>query len=228
MRKRRVMFVGSLMVVAVLGAAAWYLGSPLFINRTVDEAFPFEAPNQAEVAEMSEAELKQMEAEFVAALPNEAELARMSEAERKTVQDRVMRAAVVMPDHMMEEPMPVEAGASADQPQAVRQGQFKDADSFHKGSGMASIYQLPDGAHVLRLESFMVTNGPDLHVLLATNPMPTGHADLGEYIDLGSLKGNLGSQNYTLPAGADPSQYGSVVIYCLPFRVVFATAALGS
>jgi hypothetical protein len=47
-----------------------------------------------------------------------------------------------------------------------------------------------------------------------------------DYIDLGFLKGNIGDQNYDLPAGVDLSQYNSVVIYCLPFHVVFSTATL--
>jgi hypothetical protein len=63
-------------------------------------------------------------------------------------------------------------------------------------------------------------------VLLATGSAPTGSADLGEYIDLGSLKGNMGNQNYDIPSGTDLSQYNSVVIYCKPFHVVFATAPL--
>jgi hypothetical protein len=46
------------------------------------------------------------------------------------------------------------------------------------------------------------------------------------YLDLGSLKGNLGNQNYDIPAGTDINQFKSVVIYCLPFHVVFSTADL--
>jgi hypothetical protein len=49
---------------------------------------------------------------------------------------------------------------------------------------------------------------------------------LGDYLDLGSLKGNVGDQNYALPADFDPTLYKSVVIYCQPFRVIFATATL--
>jgi hypothetical protein len=133
------------------------------------------------------------------------------------------------------EPQPVEEQATEPQateaepaqPTVVLQGQFQDADSFHQGSGSATIYQLPDGAQILRLEDFSVTNGPDLHVLLATSPAPTGRDDLGDYLDLGSLKGNVGNQNYEIAASTDLSQFKSVVIYCQPFHVVFATATLG-
>ena len=122
--------------------------------------------------------------------------------------------AAETPDLEMEEPMP------PDEPVALVTASFVGADSFHEGSGDATIYELADGSRVLRFENFDVTNGPDLHVLLATG---TG-GELGEYVDLGSLKGNVGSQNYDLPADIDPADYASIVIYCEPFHVVFATA----
>jgi flagellar basal body-associated protein FliL len=272
MKKHLLIAISSLIVLITLGTLAWYLISPLFINKTVDEAFTFEIPSQEAVAQMSETEIQKMEAEFVAAIPSEVELDQMSEANRQAVATRVMEAALAMPAHEMDELMPteiqaaetetevaeaqsaeertVEAQATEEettevqpteaevtedqapepqfiQPVVVLQGQFKDADSFHKGSGTGTIYQLPDGSHLLRLEDFTVTNGPDLHVLLASSPSPTGRADLGDYVDLGSLKGNIGNQNYEIPAGTDLSQFKSVVIYCKPFHVVFSTAALG-
>ncbi len=111
----------------------------------------------------------------------------------------------------------------ADTPTVLASGTFMDADNFHKGSGTATLYSLADGANVVRLEDFEVTNGPDLHVLLSTSDDPA--ADLGEYVDLGSLKGNVGNQNYDIPAGVDVSLYRSVIIYCDPFHVLFASAS---
>ena len=46
------------------------------------------------------------------------------------------------------------------------------------------------------------------------------------YIDLGKLKGNIGNQNYPIPADLDLSPGGSVVIYCVPFHVIFSVASL--
>jgi len=117
---------------------------------------------------------------------------------------------------------------AADTPVIVVQGQFQDADSFHHGSGSATIYQLPDGGQVLRFENFSATNGPDLHVLLSEHPAPASRDEVMQgYIDLGSLKGNVGNQNYEIPAGTDISRYNSIVIYCMPFHVVFSTATFG-
>jgi hypothetical protein len=222
MKNRPLIIIAGLIGAVVLIAAGWYFVSPLFINNAVDEAFPFEAPTAAEMAGMSEAEKQALEEEFLAAVPSEAELAALSPDERNEVGAKVdAAAATIMTDNETEDMMPETAG----EPVILSQGQFMGADSFHQGSGQATIYQLPEGGHVLRFEEFDVTNGPDLHVILVKNPSPVSSADVGDdYIDLGSLKGNIGNQNYDIPAGVDLSQYQSVVIYCVPFHVVFATA----
>ena len=124
----------------------------------------------------------------------------------------------------MREPMP----ASSDQPRRLRAGAFRDGDAFHKGSGQALLYRLPDGSHLLRLENLNVTNGPALHVYLVRHADPQKRADVtGDgFVDLGRLKGNIGEQNYPLPPGAGPAAYGSVVIFCRPFQVIFSVVSL--
>jgi Electron transfer DM13 len=66
------------------------------------------------------------------------------------------------------------------------------------------------------------------YVYLSGHPAPTDAAQLhqGGAIEVARLKGNVGSQNYELPANVDLSQFRSVVIYCKQFNVVFSTAAL--
>ena len=112
--------------------------------------------------------------------------------------------------------------------EAVKSGQFKDFDSFHKGEGKATLYRLADGSGVLRMEDFNGTNGPDLRVILTPHPDPGSRDDVhqGGYVELGKLKGNIGNQNYDIPAETDIDGVGSVVIYCKPFRVIFSTAPL--
>jgi hypothetical protein len=109
-------------------------------------------------------------------------------------------------------------------------GSFAGADRSHQGSGDVTIYELEDGSRVLRFENLDVTNGPDLHVIVSPVGDPQSRDDVSAagYIDLGSLKGNLGDQNYEIPADFDLAQAGSIVIYCQPFHVIFATAALAS
>ena len=223
MAKRPVIIVGVIMAMIVFGAVVWWLAAPLFIDDTIDEAFPFEAPSAAEIAAMSEEERMIVEAEFETAVPDPSQLAQLTPDEQAKVEEMVQEAAaMVMMDKEMAEPMP-EAPAEW---LVVAQGSFVDADDFHQGSGTATIYQQGE-EQVLRFEDFDVTNGPDLHVILTKHPAPANRSDIGgDYLDLGSLKGNQGNQNYTIPANVDLSQYQSVVIYCMPFHVVFATATL--
>ena len=110
----------------------------------------------------------------------------------------------------------------------LKSGMFRDADSFHKGSGLATIYRGPDGSLLLRLDDFKVTNGPDLHVVMTSHPDPKNRTELMSetYVDLGKLKGNIGNQNYPIPGDVDVTVQRSVVIYCLPFHVVFSVATL--
>lgn len=122
------------------------------------------------------------------------------------------------------EPMP----AAPEAPRRLKEGAFRDGDAFHKGSGRALVYRLPDGSNLLRLENLDVTNGPALHVYLARHADPQKRADVtGDgFVDLGRLKGNIGEQNYTIPQSVDLFPHGSVVIFCRPFQVIFSVAAL--
>ena len=199
MKKPIILIAGLIGLSIVVGTVGWYLASPLFIDDVVDEEFPLAIPSAEELVQMPEAEREKMEAEL-------------------------LEVAAQMPDKQIDEAM---ADAS-DGPTVIGQGQFVDADSFHQGSGQATIYHLPDESNVLRFENFQVTNGPDLHVLLVKHPAPTSRDEIMQnYVDLGSLKGNIGNQNYEIPASVDVSEYQSVVIYCMPFHVIFSTASLG-
>ncbi|GAB2681867.1 DM13 domain-containing protein [Nocardia goodfellowii] len=101
----------------------------------------------------------------------------------------------------------------------------------HSTSGSLVVLKLPDGGHVLRLDDLDTSDGPDLHVWLTDAPVIDGRDgwgvfDDGAYLDLGKLKGNKGSQNYTIPAGTDLTKYTSVSIWCDRFNVSFGAAAL--
>jgi hypothetical protein len=50
--------------------------------------------------------------------------------------------------------------------------------------------------------------------------------DDGRYVDLGDLKGNIGSSNYPIPPDVDVAELSSVTVWCARFAVSFAAAAL--
>ncbi|MGW7414830.1 DM13 domain-containing protein [Streptomyces sp. NPDC054863] len=98
----------------------------------------------------------------------------------------------------------------------------------HATSGTARTVRLADGGQtVLRLEDLMTSEGPDVRVYLSRRDAGAAEAGLGAgAVELGRLKGNRGNQNYTVPAGTDPADYRSVVIWCARFSVSFGAADL--
>ncbi|MGB7675216.1 MAG: DM13 domain-containing protein [Nitrososphaeraceae archaeon] len=100
-------------------------------------------------------------------------------------------------------------------------GNFVGAgDGFHNAEGVAKIIQLADRTDILRSENFKATNGPDLYVYLSTDKT---NADI---VNLGRLKGNIGNQNYLIPAGTDITKYNTALIWCRAFSVIFGSAQL--
>jgi electron transfer DM13 len=111
-------------------------------------------------------------------------------------------------------------------PMTVTKGSFKSL--AHETKGLASIYQLADGKRTLRLTQFETSNGPDVHVYLTAAEVEKGSdaIKMAGFIDLGSMKGNKGEQNYDVPADADLNRYKNVTIWCARFGVNFGQAAL--
>ncbi len=192
----------TIIVVAVLAlAGGWFFLSPLFIDQAVDEDFSFTLAS-------GEVDMSKIMA--------------MSEVDRMSMKKEIMAAGANGSDAMVDETMPSES------PALVAQGQFTDADAIHKGSGRATLYRLQDGAHAIRFEEFRTTNGPALVVYLAKHPNPQSASDVTDvgFVDLGKLKGNVGNQNYLIPAGTPVGEFNSVVIWCELFDVLFSPAAL--
>jgi hypothetical protein len=101
----------------------------------------------------------------------------------------------------------------------------------HDSSGTVEVVRLPDGSRVLRLQDLRTSDGPQLQVWLADAPVLPGRDgwfvfDDGRHVDLGPLKGNIGSSNYPVPADVDLAALRSVTIWCDRFNVSFAAADL--
>ena len=249
--------VAAVPLLAITIWLGWSLGSPLFTNVTVEEQFPFAldavVPEgmEREDVEMAMAGMAMVDDPIMKeAIPRSSaidaasamssgnavvvmtgeEIEALSEGYEMVADgtDAGMDAAMVEKGAQMLEPVVMAAVEPESEVRALKQGDFKDADSFHRGSGQAIIYTTPEGGHLLRLENLEVTNGPALHVVLSPHEDPTRSNEvlLEGYADLGDLKGNRGNQNYTIPADVDLSVIKSVVIYCKPFAVVFSVATL--
>ncbi len=119
------------------------------------------------------------------------------------------------------------AGASvASGPVSLAKGNFKGL--AHETKGVATIYQLAEGKKTLRLTEFETSNGPDVHVYLTAAEVAKGSDAIrtAGFIDLGSMKGNQGDQNYDIPANIDLGKYKNVSIWCARFGVNFGVAPL--
>ncbi|MGH9157063.1 MAG: DM13 domain-containing protein [Acidimicrobiales bacterium] len=105
-------------------------------------------------------------------------------------------------------------------PVKVTAGQFRGL-AGHRGSGEAAIYRQPDGSHFVRLEDFDVSSGPGLvlHLVPGAN-----RDDVGGGVKLGALKGNRGSQNFTVPPGTQLDLPLTILVWCEPFTVAIAGA----
>jgi hypothetical protein len=91
----------------------------------------------------------------------------------------------------------------------------------HSASGAASVYRLPDGTAFVRLENIDTPHAPAVYVYLVPRAGQTG-PDGG--VDLGSLKGNQGSQNYVIAKDVEVSRYQTVLLWCRRFSTPIATA----
>ena len=124
------------------------------------------------------------------------------------------------------EDLPSASAGRADSPSTIKEGSFHGV--AHETKGTAAIFELPDGKRVLRLTDFETSNGPDVHVFLgaAEDANDNDTVTNAGYIELGSLKGNVGDQNYEIPSDTALADYHSVTIWCKRFGVNFGTAPL--
>ena len=137
------------------------------------------------------------------------------------------RPELLFVNESVNESFPAVAQAQSASPQAIAEGNFRGV--AHETKGVAKIFQLPDGKRVLRFTGFETSNGPDVRVLLvaASDANDNDTVKNAGYVEVGKLKGNMGDQNYDLPAGIDLNKYRAVTIWCNRFSVNFATAPLG-
>lgn len=208
--QRNRMIIGVIIAIAVIFGLLITEPWTYFVVNEVDEAFPGLSSEQRAAVNNMPDDQKNTLIAMAADNPDMAEQTALSQIGDDTI---VPEDEQAMPDDMPEEPV------------ILASGNFITIDPVHGAQGTATIYELPEGNRILRFEDFESTNGPELHVILSKDVPTSTFAGVGEdMIDLGILKGNIGNQNYDIPADVDLSEYNSVVIYCVPFGVVFSSA----
>jgi hypothetical protein len=220
-----------IMLIGIIGAG-WFLVSPLFINKTVDEELPItssfsEEEAKAIVALGSEEEVITKEEGQILLNKNENPYQEIIDTgvvteiiESKEIQNTSEPEPEPEPitnDKVMDDPMP-ESVTQESKTVIETLGNFVSKNNY-SGSGQVKFIQDGD-IQTLRFEDFSVTNGPDLFVTLNK-----GNSPKGEHIILQKLKGNKGNQNYDI-SNYDLDDYDSVSIYCRAFSREFATASL--
>ncbi|MEM9611320.1 MAG: DM13 domain-containing protein [Actinomycetota bacterium] len=190
-----------IVVLAVPFAAVnWWLISPYFIDDVIDEEFAVTITDQSTPAPST------------------------TEAADATAADEDGSTATIDGADAAAEEEPTTTTTEPAGPVLLGAGQFVGL-AGHDGTGDAGLFLNPDGTYVLRFENFDIENGPDLDVYLVPGAdqvsLPEGT------IPLGDLKGNIGDQNYELPAGTElaPGPY-TALVWCEAFDVEFVGATV--
>lgn len=136
------------------------------------------------------------------------------------VMARLTGEDVVAPDQDAQAPIPPEA-------RILRRGTFITPDLTRGATGDVTIYQLPTLIRYVRLDNFRSVRAPNLHLILTRNPDPYDEAGVGvDYIDIGELLGNVGTQTYIMPRDVDFGVYPILAIYSPTLDFVISTATL--
>jgi len=83
----------------------------------------------------------------------------------------------------------------------------------HNAAGKVTIEKSEDGKPLLTLSDIKVDKVPDGRVYLAKD------GDYTKGIEIGLLKKFTGTVQFPVPAGTNPDEYDSVVIWCKKFNV---------
>jgi hypothetical protein len=219
-RRVKIGIIGAIII--IIGVSAFYLASPLFISTEIDEPLP-------EGAEVPAPPPSNQFQEFIAMSEEERIEAgnQMDEQEKNQIMLEFARMNTSIDESMAQ----INQSVSEQQTSQIGNetsdllltGSFVGVgDGIHDAQGIAKVLPIEGGGDVLRLEDLVVTNGPDLYVYLSTDKRAS------DFVNLGRLKANIGSQNYPIPVVTDLSKYDTVLIWCRAFSVLFGSADLKS
>ncbi|MGD1837649.1 MAG: DM13 domain-containing protein [Nitrososphaeraceae archaeon] len=195
--------IGVIIAVVVIPIGIYTI-SPLFVSTEIDEPLPSVTESSTDFTKFMEMTGEEM-----------AEAAKqMTQEEQDIIMTNFAQQNTTINENMT-------INQNQNEIETLFIGDFVGVgDGIHHAEGQAKILKLSDNSNILRLENFKSTNGPDVHLYLSTDKQAS------DFIDLGSLKANIGNQNYELENDINFTKYNNVLIWCQPFSVLFGSADL--
>ncbi len=109
----------------------------------------------------------------------------------------------------------------------AQQTAFATSGDFIKKSkklkGSWSVVERDGATYIVFSVDFRAAKGPDLKIFLSPKSVAdaTGKTAVDGALNIGELKQTKGTQEYLVPAGVDLSQYGSVLVHCEAYSVLW-------
>jgi hypothetical protein len=120
-------------------------------------------------------------------------------------------------EEMNRKAMPEVVEEMPSQARIIAEGEFKPR--AHEIEGRALLIE-KDGIKTLRFENFETINGPNLHIYLGSDLSDN------DFVDLGKIRATSGNVNYEVDSSVDTTKYNKVLVWCVPFGVLFSYADL--
>ena len=92
-----------------------------------------------------------------------------------------------------------------------------------KLKGSWTVEQRGDTTFIVFADDFRAANGPDLKIFLSPKSISdaTGKNAVDGSLNIGELKNTKGTQEYEVPAGINLADYGSVLVHCEAYSVLW-------
>lgn len=120
------------------------------------------------------------------------------------------------------------APAMAEAETSVSQvAQYETSGDFIKKSkrlkGSWNVVERDGKTFIVFADDFRAANGPDLKIFLSPKSVSdaTGKNAVDGSLNIGELKATKGTQEYEVPAGVNLADYGSVLVHCEAYSVLW-------
>lgn len=89
--------------------------------------------------------------------------------------------------------------------------------------GSWDVVQRDGRTFIVFSDDFRAANGPDLKIFLSPQSIAdaTGKNAVSGSLNIGELKKTKGTQEYEVPAGVSLSDYGSILVHCEAYSVLW-------